>query len=62
MEKYHEEFIKQFCEFKKALDQQNLTNLKYLVCRLDFNEYYKLLEQKREFEEQNRARKGKGAS
>jgi len=40
MEKYHKDFINVFQEFKKALQAENQINMKYLVCRLDFNEYY----------------------
>lgn len=69
MEKIHMDFIKHFMEFKKALTetvrlqyllyiQNQTTNLKYLQCRLDFNEYYQRQENRMAFQKQNRKKKG----
>lgn len=44
MRKNHQEFLKAFQVFKTSLLDSNSTNLKYLQCRLDFNEYYHALE------------------
>ena len=50
IEDVHAQFFDQFIEFKDKLAQQNSTNLKYLLCRLDFNEFYWIREeQKRNF-------------
>ena len=38
-------FFEEFIEFKNKLQQQNSTNLKYLICRLDFNEFYQIKEE-----------------
>ena len=39
----HKEFLKYFVQFKEALNlEKGQTNLKYLLCRLDFNEYYQV--------------------
>ncbi|CDW82197.1 gamma-tubulin complex [Stylonychia lemnae] len=46
MRKNHFEFLKQIQTFKDSLLQQSQTNLKYLLCRLDFNEYYHTMEVK----------------
>ena len=40
MQRYHKDFIKEFISFKKELLKLNQSDTKYLVCRLDFNEYY----------------------
>ena len=49
-------FFEEFIEFKNKLQQQNSTNLKYLICRLDFNEYYL----KKQFAEEEEAEERKG--
>jgi len=41
METNHTDFLKFLAHFKVMLsEQKDQTNLKYLLCRLDFNEYY----------------------
>lgn len=45
IEDFHAQFFDQFIEFKDKLQQQNTTNLKYLLCRLDFNEFYQIREE-----------------
>jgi hypothetical protein len=46
MNKNHKEFIAHLNQFKHMLVETNQQNLKYLQCRLDFNEYYQIQEQK----------------
>lgn len=60
MLKNHDEFLNQLKTFKDMLLQQNQTNLKYLQCRLDFNEYYQYQEMKIKAEMENRRRHGGG--
>ncbi len=57
----HLEFLKYLGQFKGMLSegQKGQTNLKYLLCRLDFNEYYHV-KAIREEEELKRANRGRG--
>ena len=47
IEDIHASFFDQFIEFKNKLQQHNSTNLKYLLCRLDFNEFYQIREEQK---------------
>lgn len=59
----HQEFLKYLGQFKAMLGegQKGQTNLKYLLCRLDFNEYYHI-KSIREEEEKKRALRGRGGN
>lgn len=47
----HQEFSKYLGQFKTSLaEEKGQTNLKYLLCRLDFNEYYQVKAMKEEEE------------
>lgn len=63
---HHRDFLKFLEIFKTMLsDQKSSTNLKYLLCRLDFNEYYhtkaiKQEEEKKREEMRKRGRRNMG--
>ena len=56
----HRDFLAYMERFKKLLsEQQGSTNLKYLLCRLDFNEYYHVKAIKEEEEKKRAALNGR---
>ena len=47
----HADFLKFLTQFKTMLaEEKGQTNLKYLLCRLDFNEYYQIKAMREEVE------------
>ena len=60
MRENHKKFVAGLQNFKKQLSKSQHQNLKYLQCRLDFNEYYNCLEIKQANAENSRKRRGGG--
>ena len=59
----HAEFSKYLGQFKTSLaEEKGQTNLKYLLCRLDFNEYYQVKAMKEEEEKKREKRGGNGGN
>ena len=57
----HRDFLTYLDRFKTMLaDQKGQTNLKYLLCRLDFNEYYQIKAIKQEEEKKRNEIRGRG--
>lgn len=57
----HRDFLTYLDRFKTMLaDQKGQTNLKYLLCRLDFNEYYHIKAIKQEEEKKRNELRGRG--